>query len=218
MGQSVLRDWRTPRRTTTRTRTSTTRTTNPLNLNISVSGGNETNQDSPSSGERRGTSPAPNRFPGVGMGAWVLLIVCTSGFQVSYVLPGSRVICYYAMFRTGGVESLGRWHEMTWNDMRWHVYLLSYKARENHSKLLSGLIRRYEVTTPCNVNIKHVNKMEHQQDEQSYCESDDDTVHVLLHLHLGHLSKATYNCWTVDLLLIWTVDLLWTVIQSDKIL
>lgn len=57
---------------------------NPLNLSISVSGGKETNQDSLSSGERRGKSPAPNprppsraremwrtedRFPGVGVGA-----------------------------------------------------------------------------------------------------------------------------------------------------
>ena len=57
---------------------------NPLNLSISVSGGKETNQDSPSSGERRGKSPAPNPrppsrardmwrtedcFPGVGVGA-----------------------------------------------------------------------------------------------------------------------------------------------------
>ena len=35
----------------------------PLNLSISVSGGKETNQDSPSSGERRGKSPAPNPCP-----------------------------------------------------------------------------------------------------------------------------------------------------------
>ncbi|XP_022111168.1 basic salivary proline-rich protein 3-like, partial [Acanthaster planci] len=32
----------------------------PLNLSISLSGGKETNQDSPSSGERSGKSPAPN--------------------------------------------------------------------------------------------------------------------------------------------------------------
>ena len=32
----------------------------PLNLSISVSGGKETNKDSPSSGERTGMSPAPN--------------------------------------------------------------------------------------------------------------------------------------------------------------
>ena len=36
---------------------------NPLNLSISVSGGKETNQDSLSSGERRGKSPAPNPCP-----------------------------------------------------------------------------------------------------------------------------------------------------------
>ena len=32
----------------------------PLNLSISISGGKETNKDSPSSGERRGISPKPN--------------------------------------------------------------------------------------------------------------------------------------------------------------
>ena len=32
----------------------------PLNLSISLSGGKETNKDSPSSGERSGKSPAPN--------------------------------------------------------------------------------------------------------------------------------------------------------------
>ena len=32
----------------------------PLNLSILLSGGKETNKDSPSSGERRGKSPAPN--------------------------------------------------------------------------------------------------------------------------------------------------------------
>ena len=32
----------------------------PLNLSISVSGGKETNKDSPSSGERTGKSPEPN--------------------------------------------------------------------------------------------------------------------------------------------------------------
>lgn len=32
----------------------------PLNLSILLSGGKETNQDSPSSGERTGKSPAPN--------------------------------------------------------------------------------------------------------------------------------------------------------------
>ena len=32
----------------------------PLNLSISLSGGRETNQDSPSSGERSGKSPSPN--------------------------------------------------------------------------------------------------------------------------------------------------------------
>ena len=35
----------------------------PLNLSISLSGGKETNQDSLSSGERRGKSPAPNPRP-----------------------------------------------------------------------------------------------------------------------------------------------------------
>lgn len=40
----------------------------PLNLSILLSGGKETNKDSPSSGERRGKSPAPNppSFTGVG--------------------------------------------------------------------------------------------------------------------------------------------------------
>ncbi|GFR26770.1 hypothetical protein TNCT_154771 [Trichonephila clavata] len=33
---------------------------NPPNLSISVSGGKENNSDSPSSGERKGKSPAPN--------------------------------------------------------------------------------------------------------------------------------------------------------------
>jgi hypothetical protein len=32
----------------------------PLNLSISISGGKETNKDSPSNGERSGNSPAPN--------------------------------------------------------------------------------------------------------------------------------------------------------------
>src|SRR4029434_9749386 len=36
---------------------------NPLNLSILLSGGKETNQDSPSSGERRGKSPALNPRP-----------------------------------------------------------------------------------------------------------------------------------------------------------
>ena len=35
----------------------------PLNLSILLSGGKETNKDSPSSGERRGKSPAPNPRP-----------------------------------------------------------------------------------------------------------------------------------------------------------
>lgn len=40
----------------------------PLNLSILVSGGKETNQDSLSSGERTGKSPAPNPRPAVGRG------------------------------------------------------------------------------------------------------------------------------------------------------
>lgn len=36
---------------------------NPLNLSISLSGGEETKKDSPSNGERKGTSPAPNLVP-----------------------------------------------------------------------------------------------------------------------------------------------------------
>lgn len=39
---------------------------NPLNLSISLSGGKETNKDSPSSGERRGKSPALNPRAPVG--------------------------------------------------------------------------------------------------------------------------------------------------------
>ena len=35
----------------------------PLNLSISLSGGKETNKDSPSNGERSGKSPAPNPLP-----------------------------------------------------------------------------------------------------------------------------------------------------------
>lgn len=41
---------------------------NPLNLSILLSGGKETNQDSLSSGERRGKSPAPNPRPTGGRG------------------------------------------------------------------------------------------------------------------------------------------------------
>lgn len=41
---------------------------NPLNLSILLSGGKETNQDSLSSGERRGKSPAPNPRPTGGLG------------------------------------------------------------------------------------------------------------------------------------------------------
>ena len=41
---------------------------NPLNLSILLSGGKETNQDSLSSGERRGKSPAPNPRPAGGRG------------------------------------------------------------------------------------------------------------------------------------------------------
>lgn len=41
---------------------------NPLNLSILLSGGKETNQDSLSSGERRGKSPAPNPRPTGGPG------------------------------------------------------------------------------------------------------------------------------------------------------
>ena len=41
---------------------------NPLNLSILLSGGKETNQDSLSSGERRGTSPALNPRPSGGRG------------------------------------------------------------------------------------------------------------------------------------------------------
>lgn len=41
---------------------------NPLNLSILLSGGKETNQDSLSSGERRGRSPAPNPRPAGGRG------------------------------------------------------------------------------------------------------------------------------------------------------
>lgn len=40
----------------------------PLNLSILLSGGKETNQDSLSSGERRGKSPAPNPRPTGGRG------------------------------------------------------------------------------------------------------------------------------------------------------
>lgn len=40
----------------------------PLNLSILLSGGKETNQDSLSSGERRGRSPAPNPRPAGGRG------------------------------------------------------------------------------------------------------------------------------------------------------
>ena len=40
----------------------------PLNLSILLSGGKETNQDSLSSGERRGKSPAPNPRPAGGRG------------------------------------------------------------------------------------------------------------------------------------------------------
>ena len=40
----------------------------PLNLSILISGGKETNQDSLSSGERRGKSPAPNPRPTGGRG------------------------------------------------------------------------------------------------------------------------------------------------------
>ena len=43
----------------------------PLDLSISLSGGKETNQDSPSSGERSGKSPAPNpRAPAGAREVW----------------------------------------------------------------------------------------------------------------------------------------------------
>lgn len=44
----------------------------PLNLSISFSGGKETKEDSPSNGERMGTSPAPNlpSLGGKGCGVW----------------------------------------------------------------------------------------------------------------------------------------------------
>lgn len=51
----------------------------PLNLSISVSGGKETNKDSPSSGERTGKSPAPNLVLVIGYrGMWCLGRPCAS--------------------------------------------------------------------------------------------------------------------------------------------
>lgn len=54
---------------------------NPLNLSILLSGGKETNQDSLSSGERRGKSPAPNPRPTGGRG--------TCGVQKTAFCPAS---------------------------------------------------------------------------------------------------------------------------------
>ena len=51
-----------PAKTLTRLRPQIRRD-DPLNLSILLSGGKETNKDSPSSGERRGKSPAPNPRP-----------------------------------------------------------------------------------------------------------------------------------------------------------
>ncbi|KAF6197458.1 hypothetical protein GE061_020213 [Apolygus lucorum] len=56
----------------------------PLNLSILVSGGKETNQDSPSSCERTGKSPAPN--PG---GLAFRDMWCSGGF--AYLIPSHRV-------------------------------------------------------------------------------------------------------------------------------
>ena len=51
----------------------------PLNLSILLSGGKETNKDSPSSGERRGKSPAPNPRPPRARDMWRIGDGCRPG-------------------------------------------------------------------------------------------------------------------------------------------